>query len=261
MLDTPTTPGAVQTALDHVTDAPRPGFYVISKQTFTLEIADDAGRYRVKHVFKPFADSPDTVQALLNYDNERSISYKTEGKDTEIKTAATMAAINLWDRMIESVEGYGNPGEDLPANWKELVPAEDKVATINDLLFVDLKETQTDEDAPIRGRAWGSAAATKTIDIVAYFDGREVFLSHTLKAKTAAEVMAYDRIKSRITLGKNEMSLKPQFKQKADLYDKLIVSVDGYSCDAALVPVHHKAFVITAYFDTDINSTTKKSTS
>ena len=228
-----------------------------AEQTFRLSIPGDNGTFEVSHTFAPL---PQNEEALLAFDNERELVFQTKGKETDIAPANAPALLNLYKKLVKTCDGYGEEGESFPPNWRELIPADDAIAVINDLLFVDLKEDE-DEYKPlstvVRRRAWGESTGTKTIKTVSYFSGREIFGEHQLKAKTAAEIMAYDRIKGRISLLKNGMRLKPQFKAKAELYDKLIVKISGYAGD--MVPVHHKAAVITAYFETDAESATKKS--
>lgn len=226
-----------------------------STQTFSFETTDDQGTYRFSHTFGPLAGRDDL---LVAFDNERSIEYASKGKTTEITPSSAGAALNLWKALAIGVAGYGDEGEELPENWKDLTPAEDKVAAIAELLFAELVADENAGSTEQRRRSWGLSDSTKTIKLVAYFDGREVEVSHTLKAKTAEEVMAYDRIKSGVRIHKTGMQLKPHMKQKGELYDKMIRSTTGY---AAEVPLHHKALVITAIFDQDAISTTKKSNS
>lgn len=224
-------------------------------QKFTFESRDDAGTYRFSHTFAPIGDA--AADALLvQFDNERSIEYLTKGKTTDITPNAAAASIRLWAALATSVDGYGEEGDPLPDNWKALTPDEDKILAINDLLFAEIIEPEAENVVAIRRRSWGGAGSTKTIKLRAYCDGREVETEHVLKAKTAAEVMAYDRIKAGIRLTKSGVQLKPQMKQKAELYDRLISAVKGYA--GGLVPLHHKALVISAYFDQDAESVAKK---
>jgi hypothetical protein len=227
-----------------------------SSQTFNFETTDDQGTYAFSHTFGPLAGREDL---LIAFDNERSIDYASKGKTTEITPSSAGAAMNLWKALAIAVAGYGDEGEPLPENWKDLVPAEDKVAAIAELLFVEIVEEGNAGNPEQRRRSWGSSVSTKTIKLLAYFDGREVEVSHNLKAKTAEDVMAYDRIKSGVRIHKTGMQLKPHMKQKGELYDKMIRSAEGYAGDS--VPLHHKALVITAVFDQEAVSTTKKSNS
>lgn len=223
-------------------------------QTFTFETRDDLGTSRFSHTFGALANA---TEDLVRFDNERSIEYASKGKTTDITPSSAAASSRLWLSLVVGVDGYGEEGEPLPENWKDLVPEDDKLLAINDLLFSEVVEDEDLEDAPVvtRRRAWGSSSSTKTIKIRSICDGREVITAHVFKAKTAADVQAYDRIKSGIRLTKKAMQLKPQMKAKAELYDRMAPETALYS---GPVPLHHKALAITAFFETDAESTAKK---
>lgn len=219
--------------------------YNLEAQTFALEIStDELAPTRVFHKFGKLTD-----KALIAFDERRSIEYATAGKETDVEIRSAAASLGLWDDLILEVEGYGAPGEPLPENWRELVPADEKIQVIEDLLFCEIRE----DDAAILGnlnRSWAALAETrKTIRLRAFCDGREVFCSHVLGAKTAAHVLAYDKLRAGVRLGKKAMTLKPQMKAKGELYDRMIVEVEGYAGGVLGVPLHHKATVITALFE------------
>lgn len=229
---------------------PRPFTYDAGKpQTFKLESSDEMGTNLLEHTFGPITD-----EALIAYDEARAVNYETHGKETDVSITAAAGALRLWSSLILNVEGYGAPGEELPENWKDLVPAEEKLQVIDDLLF-----TEVLEDAPgglSVPRSWaGLSEATKTIRLRAYCDGREVFVEHTFRAKTAEDVMSFDRLRAGARLSKNAMTLRPSMKPKGALYDRMIKETDGYS---GPVPLHHKALVITVLFETSAASIAKK---
>lgn len=219
--------------------------YTNENQTLTLEISgDDVAPARVSHTLGPITD-----KALIAFDERRSIAYATAGKETDVEIRSAAASLALWNDLIVGLDGYGAPDEELPDNWRELVPADEKLQIVDDLLFCEIVE----DEAPALGnlnRSWAALAETrKTIRVRAFCDGREVFCDHVLGAKTAEHVLAYDKLRAGIRLGKKSMTLKPQMAAKGALYDRMIVEVEGYVGGLIGVPLHHKATVITALFE------------
>lgn len=229
---------------------------ISAMQTFTFEATDDAGTYEFSHTFAPLAGRED---ALVRFDSDRSIEYSQTGKDTEIVASSAVASLRLWNELATAVTGYGED-DVLPPNWKEMVPEEDKVAAVRELLWAEIVIVDDDEKTSrLAGRrGWADTlSGEKTIRIRSNFSGREVITAVTFRPRTAADLMAYERIQGRIRLTRSgSLQIRPQLKAKGELFDRMLVSSIGYNSG---IPLHHKALAITALFEA--TAETKKSNS
>ncbi len=231
-------------------EAPAQALYdADAAQSFTFRRTDEEGEYEVEHIYGPLTDA-----ALIEYDELRSVvmgKTKTKG-EMKLLNVSLPADEALFDTVCERVDGYGEEGEEAPENWKELITADEKQQGVNTLLACELVEPERREGGKAKRRKWGAGRSGRTIPIRAYFDGREVELSHTLPAKTAKNIEDYEAIRSEIHLTKgksinqSDMKIPGQMEAKGALYDRMGVRATGYK---GRVPLHHKAFIITEYFD------------
>jgi hypothetical protein len=219
-------------------------------QEIPLLVETETGEVKVTHVIAPLTD-----KILIEFDEARQVAVIGDSRQTGTETHTATAAAGLWDKTCLTVRGYGDSDEDLPEDWRELVPVEDKIAVIDHILTcVAVTEGEKEEcESGTARAAWGANRA-RTIRTESYFSDEIVLTSHTLRAKTAQDYAEYERI-NRLMFENHRGGLRKKTERlavfpatmrgKATLYDKVIVNASGY---AERVPLHHKAVVIDSYF-------------
>lgn len=219
-------------------------------QEIPLLVETETGEVKVTHIIAPLTD-----KLLIEFDEARQVAVIGDSRQTGTETHTATAAVKLWDKTCLAVRGYGDSDEDLPEDWRELVPVEDKIAVMDHILTcvaVEKSEKGSDGSAGTRA-AWGANRA-RSIQTESYFNDEIVPASHTLRAKTAQDYAEYERI-NRLMFENQRGGLRKKTERlavfpatmrgKATLYDKVIVNASGY---AERVPLHHKAVVIDTYF-------------
>src|SRR5205085_786893 len=117
-----------ETANEALPGLPPPVLYdADAKQQFTFRQYDDEGEFDVTHTYGALTD-----EALIEYDETRLVLLRqAETKsETTCATDSLAAAEILFDRICESVDGYGEPGAAPPDNWKELITPDEKLQGI-----------------------------------------------------------------------------------------------------------------------------------
>jgi hypothetical protein len=220
-------------------------------QEIPLLVETEAGEAKVTHVIAPLTD-----KALHEFDEARQVAVVGDSRQTGTETHTATAAVKLWGQVCLTVLGYGESDQDLPEDWRELVPVEDKIAVIDHVLTcVAVERESCDGNLPARpARAVWGADRSRSIQTESYFNDEIVLTSHTLRAKTAQDYAEYERI-NRLMFENQRSGLRKKSERlavfpatmrgKAALYDKVAISSSGY---AERVPLHHKAVVIDAYF-------------
>lgn len=223
-------------------------FYQLEQhQAISLVVDIGTEDIQVQHNIAPLTD-----KLLVEFDESRQVAVVGDGRQTGTETHTAGAAVKLWDRVCSGVQGYGDSDEDLPEDWRELVPIEDKIAVIDHLLTCVVVEN--DNGTEDSGRAPWGASRSRTIHTESYFNDEIVLTSHTLRAKTAQDYAEYERI-NRLMFENQRSGLRRKSERlavfpatmrgKGALYDKVVISAEGYEDG---VPLHHKAVVIDAYF-------------
>jgi hypothetical protein len=220
-------------------------------QEIPLLVETEAGEAKVMHVIAPLTDK------LLNeFDEARQVAVIGDSNQTGTETHTASAAVKLWEKACLTVRGYGDSDEDLPEDWRELVPVEDKIAVIDHVLTCVAVEKDAGESAASAtgGRAAWGANRSRTIETESYFNSEIILTSHTLRAKTAQDYAEYERI-NRLMFENQRSGLRKKSERlavfpatmrgKAALYDKIALSAAGY---AESIPLHHKAVVVDSYF-------------
>jgi hypothetical protein len=218
-------------------------------QEIPLLVETEAGEAKVAHIIAPLTD-----KLLTEFDEARQVAVVGDSKKTGTETHTATAAVKLWEKACLTVRGYGDSDEDLPEDWRELVPVEDKIAVMDHILTCVTAEKEADENSAGASRvSWGADRA-RQIQTESYFNDEIILTSHTLRAKTAQDYAEYERI-NRLMFENQRSGLRKKTERlavfpatmrgKAALYDKVAVSASGY---AERVPLHHKAVVIDAYF-------------
>lgn len=216
-------------------------------QEISLSIDTEHGSVNISHLLAPLTD-----RLLIDFDEARQVAVVGDSRQTGTETHTAAAAAKLWDKACLKVRGYGDSDDELPEDWRELVPIEDKIAVIDHVLTCVVVEKEIDNATEARA-AWG-VNRSRRIDTESYFNHVIILTSHTLRAKTAQDYAEYERI-NRLMFENQRSGLRKKSERlavfpatmrgKAALYDKVVVSAEGYS---DRVPLHHKAVVIDAYF-------------
>jgi hypothetical protein len=235
-----------------------------SEQNQHIPLAIEAGEGEVKvaHVMAPLTD-----KLLIEFDEARQVAVVGDSRQTGTETHTAAAAAKLWDKACLSVRGYGESDEDLPEDWRELIPIEDKIAVIDHILTCVIVEKDASEikngeskngEAENKARAAWGANRARSILTESYFNDEIVLTAHTLRSKTAQDYAEYERI-NRLMFENQRSGLRKKSERlavfpatmrgKATLYDKVVLSTSGYNAEnGGRVPLHHKAVVIDAYF-------------
>ncbi|HEV7646328.1 MAG TPA: hypothetical protein VGO50_20505 [Pyrinomonadaceae bacterium] len=220
-------------------------------QEIPLLVETEAGEAKVAHVIAPLTD-----KLLHEFDEARQVAVVGDSRQTGTETHTATAAVKLWEQACLTVRGYGESDDDLPEDWRELVPVEDKIAVIDHVLTcVALEKSEQEScDGTLPARAAWGADRSRSIQTESYFNDEIVLTSHTLRAKTAQDYAEYERI-NRLMFENQRSGLRKKSERlavfpatmrgKAALYDKVAMSASGY---AERIPLHHKAVVIDAYF-------------
>ena len=98
-------------------------------QEIPLSVETEAGEAKVAHVIAPLTD-----KLLHEFDEARQVSVVGDSRQTGTETHTATAAVKLWEQACLTVRGYGESDDDLPEDWRELVPVEDKIAVMDHVL-------------------------------------------------------------------------------------------------------------------------------
>lgn len=228
---------------------------------FLLE--EDGVAYEVGYVLGPPKDS-----ALVEYDRlleqrmlaadeaEAGVRDAVEQTDNSFE-----AALWLFNDRLKAVDGFGEPGDELPANWRDLIGTDlDKAAVVDQYLAADVAPTPLAKKGARRG--WKAPSAACTIHLRAVFEGYQLSLKHERQtAPTADQVGTFKAIMKRswlvggTKLGTGEALMPPKGERLGALYDQIGYRATGYQ---GRVPLHHKRRVVIADLSKHVTAVTKK---
>ncbi|MBX3267103.1 MAG: hypothetical protein KF831_10385 [Acidobacteria bacterium] len=206
-----------------------------SENRFEYDIERDGLTYSVAHVFGPLSDD-----RYLQWLGELNI----RGEDEEISETAREASVKLWDELIVRLEGVEF---DEGLNWKEYIPASEKIAAINDLFAVAINTAQ--KKAAGKLRLDPNADSNVVIRTEAYRNGEILIQTHTLRQPTFEDEKNYSRIQARRIRTEQTRGLRrkpkveyvPQDARIGELYDSLVISTEGF---AGEIPLRFKTTVV-----------------
>ena len=155
------------------------------------------------------------VNEFIKRGDEREMS------EIEIREAL-IKDCELADKLIENLENY----PDLPADWKELMSAEDKQAIIRKATTFVIDE---ERDLISLGKT--------IVPTAAYFNGEVTNQTHILRRRTIDDSSAFTHItskqykplKNKKFGQKTGAEFVPQDAAKAALYDAMLESVSGFA--------------------------------
>jgi hypothetical protein len=187
--------------------------------------------YKVAHIFGPLKD-----EAVLEYERRRNQKLSDADADesddqdaTAVSSKGFKAAVHYWNATQATAEGYAGKVSD-----------RDKAYAVGQLFgveFQQLPSAEGDELCP-EDDDENSAYVLRCL-----FDGRECYLSATLRPPTSDEISEFESLMARALLvqgtrfGQRDQRIPAKSKRLGEMFDQMKVSVEGY---ARRVPLHHK---------------------
>lgn len=230
-----------------------------ARQHIPLEVECDGETFVVVHVFDPF----DNVDRMVAY-YERLQQRLTQStiKGGVASESDTLAAnVWLWDKLAVGMEGRGEPGDELPEDWKALVDDEEKDAAINALLGVQVVPIPAQE-ADGKRLAWGQKTSYFTVPLRVRFGAYQVETRHRIRKYSAEQFRRYKVATSRAEhvpgsrLDRSDTILATAARELGDLYQELRESVENYVGDE--VPLPHRVVVMRQVFGGGLAAPVKK---
>ena len=224
----------------------QPPYNADAEQRVPFEVTHRGRRYTVAHIFGPLTD-----ELLAEYDRRCDVRFgladkkEAEGGRAVARSVQDFsAAVWLWGKLIESVEGYGP----LEGEWQSKIGDKYKAAAIDSAVLnctidegVDLPAAAEGEFLPL------DSEDVRMIRLRAFFAGREVITEHFMREPSAEAMARFHSLNSRSLvvkgrrLGGTETRIPAKTRALGKLYDELCESNKGY---AERVPLHHKASVV-----------------
>lgn len=243
-----------------------------ANQRIPFSREEDGFLYDVVYVMGPQKDG-----ALIEYDRrcDRRLFAADEhetGERNALESIDKSFEAAVWlakDRLVD-VDGFGEPGEVKPENWKELIGTDSDLAAIVDQAYLAA------DIAPVPpaklGQRLGWKKATPVNEVIrvrALFEGHQLILSHERRApvspdeiKTLSEVIATFKsiMKQRWLVegtrtGKGETRIPPKAEALGAVYDRLGYQTTGYK---GRVPLHHKQLVVIHDLSKEADAVRKK---
>ena len=159
-----------------------------------------------------------------------STSEMADGKRLD-SSDSSAARLELVESKLIGAKGYGP--EPLPDGWQQQIPLSHRLAVGNALVSAEAVEPKDEDDAPI-----ALGAETVWLDAVWSADETGAMrkyhgLCHRFKTPTAEQQRRFSRDASRSMVIGGSRSGKTRYLGArgtlVDLYDELILSVDGYT--------------------------------
>lgn len=235
-----------------------------AEQRVLVVVEDDECVEKYTQVYQPF------VEAMPEYDRLREVNLSGEGNDQELETASEVADDFFFEENCIDVEGIEG---DKPENWKGEIDLDERQAGIRRLLAVKVVK-ESDVPKVARKRSFGAPKVSNNrINLLSTFNGLEVETAIVFAQKLPSDVSKYNRLKARIGLkegkGFDESKIKipAQMAAKAEIARNLGRTVSspadyvGYTSEGykdGIVPMHHLALALTAYFERSIKTNQKK---
>ena len=231
-----------------------------TEQAVTVEVYEDEQKFIVEHVFTEHTDND-----FFTIDEAQQTILQSDalGQNTQMKNrAGAESRLKFWDEFCTRVGGYGEPGQETPENWRELVPDEDKLIAVDGVFKAQIVRDKKTDKPQFLG--WSRKTNT-TYKIESLYDGAVIETEIELRSKSAEDVSEWNEINNSISFkagrlmeSNTEMQLPSTARAKVALIRKLIVRNDNYLGN---VPAHHLLIVANDYFATKATAAKKSSSS
>lgn len=240
-------------AIDYVYDA-------TAQQRVPVEIEGES----YVQVYDPFDD------VLAEYDRLREVNLSDNGDEQELETASEIADDHFFEEKCVDIEDFGGEKTE---GWKAEIELDERQAGVRHLLAVKIVKN-SDEPKAHKKRTFGvKRVSNNRITLLSKFNRKEVETVIIFAEKLPSDISQYNRLKARIGLkegkGFDESKIKipAQIVRKAEIAKNIGRTVSspadyiGYSSEGyrnGIVPKHHLALAVTAYFDRTIKTNQKK---
>lgn len=214
-------------------------------QVVFVDVIDEGEDFQVEHYFNPHSD-----EIFFQFNEKRETLLKTNehNKKIRLKNKAAEAYLWFWNLFCTKVIGYGDPSEQQPENWRELVLEEDKIAAVNGLFSAQIiPQKKSDKQFLGWNRRQG---ANYSLDVL--FDGEILEVQHQLKTKNAELISDWTDLtgavefqNGRLLENNTEMSIPASAREKVPFFDKVVENSVGYR---GRVPAFIKLLIVNDYF-------------
>lgn len=192
-------------------------------------------KFELRHYFRlPSFDD------WYEYHKKRNFMGLSRGKDTfEFSNVMQEEDLAFWESLIVRVEGYKAGDSDLMVaiNWKEKVPVQHKLESLTTFLAFAREEEPSSALVTSEDGFDVDAETSCELKFSVIQNGEEYFVTHFFKTPETSDYVKFNRITSRLQLVRTKQKGVQEMRQPADIrpfvemYDKLIVKVDGYTFD------------------------------
>ena len=221
---------ATETGTTELKDAGIPSGFILNKKT--IEVVMRAGEAKITHVFKR-----PTLNNWTDYLNDLKPGFLlNEAKGWAATNDEAFAAKALWDNVIMEVTGYKGSIGWQDGDWKKKIPVSHKKIAVNFLQDVWVEDFQHGDAKDDEGNAvFDLEADSRTVVLAATADGFKYDrLVHILKVPTPEQEIRFERTRVhyiRQSGESNRVISPPRLRKMAELYDEIILSVDGYGVE------------------------------
>ena len=213
-----------------------------------------------------------TDAALIAYDKllDRRLllaDRQETGERNALESIDKSFEASIWlfkDRVVEAT-GFGDEGEQLPANWKDddsVLADEEKAAVIDNAYLaaqiMPLPIARPGKRVPFNR----NRSASTVVRLKALFEGHELVLTHQLKQPTADQIATFKSIQKErwivqgTHLNKGETRIPPKLQKMGALYQQLIEQTSGYAADSP-IPLHHQMLVVQDHLSKEVEAVRK----
>lgn len=182
--------------------------------------------------------------------------FKLKGNVDDMDEESMEATCRLFDDLAIEMENVEFDGED----WRALVPINEKIDGVNNLLAVSVFRPEKQGE----GKRRLTATPTETYHTEAYFNGKILRQTHVLKAQSIEWKKKYAQIQSKrfkkeITRGlrrQPKVEFIPQDERLGQLYQDMKVSATGFERD--IIPLRFQTAIIQHIFEAELQPEEKK---
>lgn len=203
---------------------------------FMLKMKKGDEKFLLKHVFRlPSFDD------WFRYQKKRKFMGLSKGKDTfEFANVMQEEDLSFWESLIIKVEGYTSAGQDLmeayPEGWQEKIPIRHKLEAIAGFLIFN-REEEPDSSLTEGSGFDVDAEASTEMKFVASQNGTDRYVVFKFRQPESSDFVRFSRLTSKLQLvrtkqrGVQEMRMPADIRPFIEMFDKLIVAVEGYAFD------------------------------
>jgi len=201
---------------------------------FLLRLRKGDERHVLKHYFRlPSFDD------WFQYQKKRKFMGLSKGKDTfEFANVMQEEDLAFWESLIIRVEGYKAKGADLMTveTWKEKIPVTHKLEAMAG--FVLFNREEEPESSLVDGGGFDvDEEISSELKFTAVQNGEEQYLTYHFRQPETSDYVRFNRLTSKLQLVRTkqrnvqEMRMPADIRPFIDMFDKLIVRVEGYTYD------------------------------